>query len=60
MKMLVFSVGSIVDLFGEKCKVVRIHPAADGNHQYDLESLELQDEEGQPAFYGRIAGETLG
>lgn len=60
MKVLAFTVGSVVDLFGEKCKVVKVYnPENPKAAEYDLESIELTDEDGMPAFYGRVKTEAL-
>lgn len=56
MKKLVFVVGSIVDLFGEKCRVVKVY---ESTNEYDLESLELTDEEEEPCFYSKVEFEAL-
>jgi hypothetical protein len=56
MKKLVFVLGSVVDLFGEKCRVVKVY---ESTNEYDLESLELTDEEGEPCFYRRVGFDSL-
>jgi hypothetical protein len=56
MKKLVFVLGSVVDLFGEKCRVVKVY---ESTNEYDLESLELTDEEGEPCFYNRVGFDSL-
>ena len=57
MKKLVFVLGSVVDLFGEKCRVVKVY---ESKNEYDLESLELiTDEEGEPCFYSRVGFDSL-
>jgi hypothetical protein len=50
-----YHVGSVVDLMGEKCVIVHAYE----NDEYDIESLELTDQDGDPCFYGRVKGETL-
>lgn len=50
-----YRVGSVVDLMGEKCVIVHAYE----NDEYDIESLELSDQDGDPCFYGRVKGETL-
>lgn len=53
-----YAIGSIVDLMGEKCKVVNVHHK-DECTEYDLESLELTDIDGSPVFYGYVKEDVL-
>lgn len=56
MKKLVFVLGSVVDLFGEKYRVVKVY---ESTNEYDLKSLELTDEEGEPYFYSKVGFDSL-
>lgn len=52
-KMIQFVEGAEVSLFGERCIITKVHAGKD--LFYDLESLDLKDEEGNPCTYSNVS-----